>query len=231
MDALSALECLSGSIEEAKATRNLGSSVHAAVEAVTQAKQTLERLNRLGGFIALVAPALNGDEKRTLKGTLKDLSGIGIALVQSNDVEALHEATLSLTHDFGRDAAIIETGLNAGWKRLIEREFGVTGRLGRVLSQLPETKALGNKMVSLYQKATTLSASLDTAQTQEKEFKQLQKAKEEANDNLKKLGTEEDVISFLLAVANQQATLGNLTPKVRKWLAECQALELFKISL
>ena len=36
---------------------------------------------------------------------------------------------------------------------------------------------------------------------------------------------------FLLAVANQQATLGKVTPKVRSWLAERQALELFKISL
>jgi hypothetical protein len=231
MDALSTLEGLSGAIEEAKATHNLGSSINAALQAVTQAKPTLDNLGRMSGFVALVAPALTGDEKQNLRVTLKDLRGIGNALVGSTDVVTVQDATRLLTHDLVRDIGSIQTTLSAGWKRLIEREFGVTGRLGRVLSQLPETKVLGNKMISLYQRATSLAANLESAQKQEKELTQFQKARDEANENLKQLGTGDDVIAFLLAVANQSATVETLTSKVRRWLAERQALKLFKISL
>jgi hypothetical protein len=231
MDALSTLEALTGSIEEAKATRNLGSSINAAVQAATQAKLTLDKLGSMSAFVVLVAPTLNGDETQSLGVTLKDLRRIGSALVASNDVAALQEATRLLSHDLGRDITGIQSTLSAGWKRLVEREFGVTGRLGRVLSQLPETKALGNKMISLYQKAASLAANLESAQKQEKELTQLQKARDEANESLKQLGTGEDVVAFLLAVANQSATVGKLTANVRTWLAERQALELFKISL
>lgn len=231
MDPLSTLASLSGAIEEAKATRKLGFSISAAIQAATQAQPALERLRHMNGFVALTAPTLSSDERQALKAHLRTLRATGMAIAESNDAVAVQEVTRLLTQDLARDTSSIQAALSAGWKRLIEREFGVTGRLGRVLNQLPETKVLGSKMILLHQKAEALSNSLETAQRLKKEFTQLQKAKDEANASLKQLGTGVDVIAFLLAVANQQATVGNLTPQVRSWLTERQALDLFKISL
>ena len=106
-----------------------------------------------------------------------------------------------------------------------------TARLGGVLREIPEIQELGTAMESLFHRAEQLSASITDAARSAEHFKTLKIERDRINDKLAAIGTGEEVVGFLLAVAWRSATLAQVTGEVRAWLDERNSLGRFKVGL
>jgi hypothetical protein len=86
-------------------------------------------------------------------------------------------------------------------------------------------------MEALIRRAEQLGSSLEDAEQSAKEFDVLTTDRDRTKDKLAELGAGEGVVEFLLAVAEQAATLANVTAEVQGWLDDRNALERFKVGL
>ena len=231
IDVLEALETLTGGLQDTIRRRAFGTTIESTIAIAQGATPNIADVERLGGFVETVRKMLGRDERHILRGALQDLQQIGVKVSAAQDQKALEEAGRLLSNDLKKDVTNIKSVLTSAWRRTVEAEFSTIGRLGSVLGQMPETQKLGLKMKELSGTAERLAGTLVSAKDQIAEIEALSVRKEKLNGELRKLGTDEEVVEFLLAVANQSATLDKLHEKVRDWLSERNALSLFKVRL
>jgi hypothetical protein len=99
------------------------------------------------------------------------------------------------------------------------------------LREIPETCQLGSEMESLAHRAEQLAAIIEDAEQSTTQFKTLTTERDRTKVMLADLGAGEEMVYFLLAVAERSANLGNVTAEVRDWLNERKALERFRVGL
>ncbi|MCU0834309.1 MAG: hypothetical protein MUC77_07720 [Chromatiaceae bacterium] len=229
-DPLERLESLLGRIEEEKKRRRLGGALDAAVRAAKSAESAIARMDQLAGFTVLVSGFLDQLDKDQCRRLLSATKEVGQFLSCATDVETLWDAANRVSQLPGQIDQLDQL-MRRGWKAKIDEAFSATGRLGGVLREIPETRQLGAEMEALIRRAEQLGSSLEDAEQSAKEFDVLTTDRDRTKDKLAELGAGEGVVEFLLAVAEQAATLANVTAEVQGWLDDRNALERFKVGL
>jgi len=86
-------------------------------------------------------------------------------------------------------------------------------------------------MEALTHRAEQLAATIEDAERSTEQFRALTTERDRTKVKLAELGAGEEVVHFLLAVAERSANLGNVTAEVRDWLNARNALDRFKVGL
>jgi len=84
---------------------------------------------------------------------------------------------------------------------------------------------------ALSQRVERLASSADDPAQCAQQFSALTAERDSAREKLGRLGAGDDVVQFLLAVAEHSATLEHVTAAVREWLDAHNALSRFKVGL
>ena len=230
-DPLEQLEELRMRIPEAKKRLHFGKVLDHTIRAVAEAEQVISELEQMDGFIPLVREHLEPEDSTVLRDILLKVQRVGKRLTDATDVNVLNDTARELTHAI--PVAISQAGqlIKRGWLARINEAFASTGRLGGVLREIPETRQLGIEMESLSERVKKLSSPIADAMNSGKEFESLRKDRDQIHNKLTSLGAGEEVVAFLLAVADQSATLMDVTGEVREWLFGRSALRRFKVGL
>jgi len=230
VDSMERLESLSSRIQEAKDRHRLGDALDAAIRAVNAAESSISRLEQLVGFTALVGDFLEALDLEQCHRLLSDIQGVGQHLSKVSDTATLQDAAAKVSQLQGQ---VLQADglLHRAWRTKIQQAFAATGQLGSVLREISETQQLGSEMESLIKRADHLAASLDDAERSTGEFNNLTTERDQSKEKLAELGAGSQVVDFLLAVADQSATLASVTEEVRDWLDEGEALARFKVGL
>ncbi len=229
-DSLERLESLLDLIQEAKDRHRLGDALEAALRAVNDAEGAVSRLEQLAEFTALAGRHLDSSDWAQCHHLLISVKDTGLHLCQASDAPTLRDAAIK-TSQLAGQISQVDGFVRRGWKAKIAYAFGPTTRLGGVLREIAETRQLGSEMQALMHRAEQLGASADDAERSTGEFTALAAERDRAKDRLVELGAGANVVDFLLAVADQSATLANVTAEVRGWLEDRNALERFKVGL
>ena len=86
-------------------------------------------------------------------------------------------------------------------------------------------------MEALTHRAEQLAATIEDAERSTEQFRALTTERDRTKVKLAELGAGEEVVHFLLAVAERSANLGDVTTEVRDWLNARNALDRFKVGL
>jgi hypothetical protein len=159
------------------------------------------------------------------------LQAIGNRLAEATDTGELAAAADGLKRDLTPAVTQVAELISNGWRGKIDQAFSATGRLGVVLREIPETNQLGSDMDALARRAEQLAATIEDAERCTAQFGALSTERDHTKVMLADLGAGEEVVHFLLAVAERSADLGDVTAEVRDWLDARDALERFKVGL
>jgi len=229
-DPLERLESLLDRIQEAKDRHRLGDALDTAIRAVNAAGPAISRLESLAGFAPLVVDFLESSDLEQARRLLDVIGDVGQHLARASDLATFQDAANKVSQLQGQinqaDGLLLR-----GWKAKIEQAFFATGRLGSVLREIPETHQIGLELEALFNAAETLAKSIDDPKRCADRFSELTSRRDIAKGNLARLGTGEEVVNFLSAVAERTASLTNVTAEVMDWLDERSALERFKVIL
>lgn len=230
-DPLSRLEDLAKKIPGAKKSHELGGALGRALEAAKGIEPQIQRLSELYQFILFFEGSLDEYERELLADKFSELGQIGKATEQATNVEQLNEIRVKLSDVVPASVGAAERRLSEAWKKFIQGEFSTAGSLGEVLNKIRETAQLGRELAATHREATLLASVLPSSSEKQKEYRELLKKREALLERLKKLGAGPEVIAFLIAVANQEATLTHATPDVHEWLGSRDALNKFRVGL
>jgi hypothetical protein len=230
-DPLLRLEELVTKIPGAKKGRNLGSTLDKALQAANGIGSELKRLELFWEFTSFFSAQIGETDIDIIVEKVKELEHIGRITEKAAEVDQLDEVRGKLRDVVPSDVATVERRLNELWQSHIGAAFSTTGSLGEVLNKIPETVKLGQQLADTHRKAQAIASELPVSAEQKLEYEALVKKRESLLALLKKLGAGPEVVHFLLAVANKNATLTDATPGVYEWLKSRNALSSFRIGL
>ena len=230
-DKLERLEELSEKIPEARQRHALGDALDTAVREARGAANAITRLEQLSRFVPPVRSQLTSTERDQLRRWILSLQAIGNRLALATDTGELATAADGLKRDLTPAVTQVAELISNGWRGEIDQAFSATGRLGGVLREIPETHQLGSDMEALAHRAGQLAATIEDAQQNNEQLRALTTERDHTKVMLADLGAGEEVVHFLLAVAERFANLGDVTTEVRDWLNERKALERFRVGL
>jgi hypothetical protein len=228
-DPLERLEQRLPHIPAAKQRQRLGSALDATLKAAQDHEGEAGRLEELGQFAALLRDRFDSPTREELAKALRALAAIGHAAAMASEEEALRQAREGIERDLPRRMDAVEHHFTHAWQGLIESEFSSLGALGGVLKQIPETRQIGEDMVTHRERARALAQRLSPQR--QAPFQALSTERDLLEARLQGLGVGLEVKSFLLAAAKGQATLATLSPATWAWLEEHQALSAFRVIL
>jgi len=230
-DKLERLEELSRQIPEARQRQALGDALDTAVQEARGATNAITRLEQLSPFVPLVRSQLTSTEREQLRRWMLSLQAIGKRFAEATDTGDLATAVDGLKRDLTPAVTQVAELIGNGWRARIDQAFSATGGLGVVLREIPETSQLGSDMEALTRRAGQLAATIEDAQQNTEQLRALTTERDRTKVMLADLGAGEEVVHFLLAVAERSANLGDVTTEVRDWLDARDALERFKVGL
>ncbi len=204
--------------------------------ALAQATSEVRRAEMLPGRLEDLEPALSA-----LKGTkylpagdlvpdLEILEKAGRNLEQSVNTNALQDVRF-LVKDLLEALQRLEVRICRAWVARVQSAFGSLQRLGAVLAEIPDTKAIGLDIKTWATRALCLAnCGVPTADTV-RQFNKLQSELPNRLTALGNLGVDATVRDFLLEVANRNATLASVPPPVFEWLRNMNAQARFRVEL
>jgi hypothetical protein len=230
-DYLLTLEELVEKIPAAKQSRSLGSILDKALQAAKDSEQHIHRLEELCEFTKLVMNYLEESDKALIIDKLTELAQIGQITKRAAEIDQLDEIRGKLRDVVPSTIETVERRFSSSWQSHIVSEFSTLGHLGEVLSMIPETTALGQEMAAIHLEAQSIAKDLKSYDKQEPKYRELMTNRDMLHDRLKHLGAGKEVVDFLLAVADEKASLADVTSTVQEWLTGRDALGQFRVGL
>jgi hypothetical protein len=227
-DRLQRLEQLVPLCESIRKGSEYRAALAQAATEVRRAASVAERLESLEPALRLLkgTPYLSAAD---LAADLEKLIGAGHSLERCVNTDALMDARFSVK-DICEAVQRLEAHISKAWSARVHAEFVPLQRLGVVLSEIPDTMSTGLDLKTWAARAIATAGGAPTADSV-MQFEQAQTERATRLEALGKLGIDAAVSSFLLEVANKQATLARLTPKVLEWLRAKNAHARFRIEL
>lgn len=230
-DYLLILEELVEKVPAAKQSRSLGSILDKALQVAKDSERHIRRLEELSEFTKLVMSYLEESDKALIIDKLTELSQIGQVTERATEIDQLDEIRGKLRDVVPSTIETVERRFSSSWQSHIEREFSTLGHLGEVLRMIPETTALGQEMAAIHLEAQSIAKELKSYDEQEPKYRELMTNRDTLHDRLKHLGAGKEVVDFLLAVADEKASLADVTSTVQEWLTGRDALGQFRVGL
>lgn len=230
-DPLLRLEELAEKIPGAKKGHELGTALERALEAAKGIEPQIQKLATYYQFILFFGAHIEDNDRNILADKFNELRLIGEETEQAANIEQLNEIRVKLRDVVPTDVGTVERRLLESWQEFIEQEFSTAGSLGEVLNKIRETTQLGRDLAAIHQEAKRLANVLPASTKKQNEYNELAKKRDALLARLKNLGAGPEVVAFLVAVANREATLAHVTPGVQEWLGSREALGRFRIGL
>jgi hypothetical protein len=161
---------------------------------------------------------------------LQKLETAGHALQQCVNTESLRDARFAVK-EVQEGVQRVEVQTCKAWDALVRAEFGPLERLGAVLSEIPDTKRAGFELQNWAKCVLGLRGQGTPTEDTVRRFEEAQTERAVRLKGLGKLGIDAAVRSFLLEVANKNATLERITPQVLEWLRSKNAHSRFRVEL
>jgi HAMP domain-containing protein len=232
LDPLSALEQAlnSGDFQRAVQAEQFGDALGQAVGTLRERAESLATLEQLVGWVSLVAKKLTPAEVVEVRTALDALEATAGNLSRGNPTrEELQLIRLEM-QTVSMHVEQVKGRLRAAWSFRVREEFEPSAKLAKALQRLPGQAQLAQRMAQTAQAGLALEQRFP-AQTAREEFERRRAERQAQERELVGVGTDADRVRFLIRVTDGRATLADLTPDLQKWLAEQNALGLFKLKL
>ncbi|NVJ15317.1 hypothetical protein [Myxococcus sp. AM010] len=232
LDPLSALEQVldSGDFQRAVQAEQFGDALGQAVGVLLGSAESLDTLEQLAGWVPLVAKKLAPAEVAEVRTALDALEAISGNLTRESPTrEELQHLRVDMQAVSMR-VEQVKGRLQAAWSLRVREEFEPSGKLAKALLRLPGQAELARRMAQTAQAGLALEPRFPVQAARE-EFERRRAERQAQEGELAGVGTDADRVRFLIRVAEEKATLAELTPDLQKWLAEQNVLGLFKLRM
>lgn len=227
-DQLEALEALLPQLPAAADRRRLGDRLVQATHDLKDAPTLARRLKSLLSLAKIVGYGVSPDQRAALGEVREAAREVGAALEEANDEESLKLAVFDYQKTLLPTLAVFDRGAREQWTTVVKDRFAPLIAFGELLEKIDGVAELGRKLADCGRRAQRLTGGSAedllfgvSAMLAECDALQAERAE--------KIG-EDDVGEFLNALAVGRATLALITPEVRKWLEDNQALGRFRVS-
>lgn len=229
-DLLEDLERMAPDLPQAVERRKLGDRLNKAVDALRSAPQQIARLEALLTLASEIEFAAHQPQNKETLGEAKfDAATLGNELITFQDAEKLRSAVSHYEDSFVKNTLpALDRALRSHWRTVVSNRFNSLAGIGDLMSRIDRTSALGRRMSDCSRRAQR-SVDGGTAADLLAQVRQLTTELATLREEQAKAFTEGAVGKFLQAVAEQRATLALVTPEVRDWLEENNALSLFRV--
>lgn len=228
-DALIEAEELLEQLPDAVSRRSLGERLSQAVHELRSADHQIQRIKALIETAEILDFGNEPHRAETLEDMVDYARMVGSALEKADDPDALRKAVYEYSNDLQRAIAGLERAIREYWRTIVNERFQPLIGLGQLLTSMNVPNDLGNRLTACGKKglsvlnassAPDLHVAIKTLLADE-EALQAERTAEIGND---------EVGDFINALADKRATLAMVTPKVREWLSDHQALDRLGIT-
>jgi hypothetical protein len=229
VDHLARLDELREPLKAAMATIRFGDAAVQASEALRAAQALGSRLEHIVAIGALIAARSEPDFMAKLRNVSVATSSLGSDLESNLDAESIKEVARDFK-DLNADIANLEITLQGIWQRRVQSDFLPLNGMGALLERIGDTKALGLKLRDFAERARQSIANRLPMPRLLSEVQELNALALVLRQELSQVsGGNIEVDAFLVALAEQKATLRHVTPAVNEWLVEHQSLDAFSV--
>lgn len=229
-DALVLLEQLIPKLPLARQAKDFGTTVDdAGTEALTLASG-VNRLEQWQLSADLFRGFWTGEECEASLQTLQQLQEQGRLMALAQDREQLARIPAIVAELKPRIANLLRDGGRV-WQRRIGRDIGSLGSLASLLTEFPDTRAVGLRIDEMVTLANSLKIEFPPSANQRTIHARVLEQVAQLKRDLAEIGASESVQRFLLALADETATLDMLDDAIRNWLRERRAENRLRLSL
>lgn len=229
-DALVEAEALLGQLPVAVSRRTLGERLGKAIHDLSNASHQMQRMAALIETAKLTGFGKQPHHAETLDEMIDCAKMVGEALENAEDAEALRQAVFEYSNDLKQAIAALERSVRDNLRSFAAERFQPLIGLGELLTSMNVSNDLGSRLIACGRDGMSVSSASSAPQLQaaieavldDYELLQAERAKEIGED---------EVGDFINALADKQATLAMVTPKVREWLADHDVLDRLGITI
>ena len=216
-----------GSLARAVEKQRLGDALTETLQALADSAL----ISRLGALVPAAATSASCvRDMDTLTEYLAKVNGVAAALSSAESQEALQELPEKLR--FAKAwCDNIERELDASWAQWVGDAFRNPGNLSELLLRFEGTRDAGEQVRDCASEGMALAEVFPPSEEQVSRALELISTLETTLDGLKKNEATGDLLAFLDKVRAETATLSDVTPPLRDWLRENDALTLLKVKL
>jgi hypothetical protein len=226
-DPLEELETLLPGLPEAVERRDLGDRLNTSIEVLRNADYQIGRLGALLE-VADLTGMTTGAQGNAIANLREEAFDVGDALEAASTNDELRDSIDGYKEWVQRTLASSDIVVRNNWKVLAAQRFRSLGALGTLLQRIGVDEELGGKLASAAARADK-AGELTPAIAMCSEVKALLAELEELQSKRASSLSEGEIGAFITALAEQRATVEMITPEVREWLADNQALSRFSV--
>ncbi|KIG17586.1 hypothetical protein DB30_03067 [Enhygromyxa salina] len=189
---------------------------------------SVDRIEELVRVAATVVTHIDENSQIVLRSKLDTLAQKSHTLVGEITTEILDNSWRQLEEIDGLTKDI-SMQLQRAWNSLIQAEFATLAQLGGALKMMKAETELGERMRVIAHDALALGSQFPPSETALEALAKHTQARNEVRDRLSKSGS--GISSFLLKVAEGQATLADLDQETLDWLRKQGAMQAFAVRL
>lgn len=228
-DALLEAEELLEQLPAAVSRRTLGERLGQALVELRSSERQVERIKDSLKIVRLIKFGGPRHQREVLTDMVDSALMVGENLEAARDAEALRKAVFEYTNDLKQSITKLEHLIREHWRTVVAERFQPLSGLGELLASMNVPNELGQRLKLCSQKghssvsAGSINDLLSRIESLLQEYDHLQAERKE------EIG-EDEVGDFINALADKRATLAMVTPKVRAWLEDHDALDRLGIT-
>lgn len=210
--------------------KQLGEDLQTARSKYSELSNVFDRLEPLRRVVEELNSVLSPEQHDSLRKAARQIQHVGEEIVTCEERSKLRQLP---SRFIAAKSAVerIEESLHSAWEEYIRDTFEDWAKLGQVLERLEQTASLGQKMNETSEKGLKLAAAFPPSESELERLKSFQKSVSAMRNDLLESGPGEELVGFLLDVAEQQATLAGVSEDIFEWLRQRDALDLFGVVL
>jgi hypothetical protein len=229
-DPLELLERLIPAIPQARQSELFGGALQEASRQLAAISADIARLEEWQHSVGLLSRFWDKEEEREVLEALQRLESVGVQVEAAQDREQLARIGTIASDAKQRITIVLRDGARA-WGRRVDHDLGSLGSLGALLVQFTDTRELGRRMTTLAATASALKGTFpptgDSLQLRHAMLNDVDVIRED----LAAIGAGQSVQTFLIALANELATLDLVDESVLQWIRDRHAETRFRLSL
>lgn len=229
-DALVEAEALLEQLPNAVSRRTLGERLGKAIQELSNASHQMQRMTALIETAKLTDFGKQPHQSEALNEMIDCAQGVGEALENAEDAEALREAVFEYSSDLKQAIATLERSIRENLRTFANERFQPLIGLGELLTSMNVSNDLGSRLIACGNQGMAVLSVSSAPQLQAAISVVLGDYDLLQAERAKVIG-EDEVGDFINALADKRATLAMVTPKVREWLADHHAVDRLGITI
>jgi len=229
-DALVEAEALLEKLPDAVSRRTLGERLGKAIQDLSNARHQMQRMTALIETAELTDFGKQPHQSEALHEMIDCAQMVGEALENAEDAEALREAVFEYSSDLKQAIATLERSIRENLRMFVNERFQPLVGLGELLTSMNVSNDLGSRLITCGSKGMSVLNASSAPQLHAGIAAVLDDYEVLQAERARVIG-EDEVGDFINALADKRATLAMVTPKVREWLNDHDALGRLGITI